>query len=173
MTRSTTRREAFAFSPTCEPTCYKASGEALLLPWEPGRVAIELEKQLGIPLALQAHKVGGVGRWCLNGHLSRSRSWYRVTNQTSAIVRARLTRTLLSLSFLIVLFRATNDPFLRNLDSVLKEKLSTWLGPAYLELRRLTWDSPASVLAKVAEHEVRRNGIFDLHYTCDCLLNWH
>ncbi|GAQ79324.1 malonyl-CoA decarboxylase [Klebsormidium nitens] len=49
--------------------------------------------------------------------------------------------------------RATNDPFLRNLDSVLKEKLSTWLGPAYLELRRLTWDSPASVLAKVAEHE--------------------
>lgn len=55
----------------------------------------------------------------------------------------------------ILRFRATNDPFLRNLDSVLKEKLSTWLGPAYLELRRLTWDSPASVLAKVAEHEVR------------------
>lgn len=42
---------------------------------------------------------------------------------------------------------------LRALDSYLKEKLSTWLSPATLELHQITWDDPASLLEKIVAYE--------------------
>ncbi|KAM5588791.1 hypothetical protein ABKV19_006980 [Rosa sericea] len=42
---------------------------------------------------------------------------------------------------------------LRALDSYLKEKLSTWLSPAALELHQITWDDPASLLEKIVAYE--------------------
>ncbi|OMO52512.1 Malonyl-CoA decarboxylase [Corchorus capsularis] len=46
-----------------------------------------------------------------------------------------------------------NIPSLRALDSYLKEKLSTWLSPAALELHQITWDDPASLLEKIVAYE--------------------
>ncbi|KAA8520133.1 hypothetical protein F0562_014389 [Nyssa sinensis] len=46
-----------------------------------------------------------------------------------------------------------NIASLRALDSYLKEKLITWLSPASLELRQITWDDPASVLEKIVAYE--------------------
>lgn len=46
-----------------------------------------------------------------------------------------------------------NLPSLRSLDSYLKEKLITWLSPAALELHRITWDDPASLLEKIVAYE--------------------
>ena len=43
---------------------------------------------------------------------------------------------------------------MRSLDSDLKEKLATWLSPAVLELHRITWDDPASLLEKIVVYEV-------------------
>lgn len=43
---------------------------------------------------------------------------------------------------------------MRALDSYLKEKLSTWLSPAALELHQITWDDPASLLEKIVAYEV-------------------
>lgn len=42
---------------------------------------------------------------------------------------------------------------LRALDSYLKEKLTTWLSPAALELHQITWDDPASLLEKIVAYE--------------------
>lgn len=39
------------------------------------------------------------------------------------------------------------------MDSYLKEKLSTWLSPAALELHQITWDDPASLLEKIVAYE--------------------
>lgn len=46
-----------------------------------------------------------------------------------------------------------NIPSLRAFDSYLKEKLSTWLSPAALELHQITWDDPASLLEKIVAFE--------------------
>ncbi|KAK4284328.1 hypothetical protein QN277_001179 [Acacia crassicarpa] len=46
-----------------------------------------------------------------------------------------------------------NISSLRALDSYLKEKLSTWLSPAALELHQITWDDPASLLEKIVAYE--------------------
>ncbi|KAM1797157.1 hypothetical protein ACFX11_037304 [Malus domestica] len=46
-----------------------------------------------------------------------------------------------------------NTASLRALDSYLKEKLSTWLSPAALELHQITWDDPASLLEKIVAYE--------------------
>ncbi|KAM1347906.1 hypothetical protein ACFX2H_036781 [Malus domestica] len=46
-----------------------------------------------------------------------------------------------------------NTASLRALDSSLKEKLSTWLSPAALELHQITWDDPASLLEKIVAYE--------------------
>lgn len=46
-----------------------------------------------------------------------------------------------------------NVASLRALDSYLKEKLSTWLSPAALELHQITWDDPASLLEKIVAYE--------------------
>ncbi|PON52145.1 Malonyl-CoA decarboxylase [Parasponia andersonii] len=46
-----------------------------------------------------------------------------------------------------------NFASLRALDSYLKEKLSTWLSPAALELHQITWDDPASLLEKIVAFE--------------------
>nr|TKS05706.1 malonyl-CoA decarboxylase, mitochondrial-like [Populus alba] len=46
-----------------------------------------------------------------------------------------------------------NIASLRALDSCLKEKLSTWLSPAVLELHQITWDDSASLLEKIVTYE--------------------
>ncbi|GAV86557.1 MCD domain-containing protein [Cephalotus follicularis] len=46
-----------------------------------------------------------------------------------------------------------NVASLRALDAYLKEKLSTWLSPAALELHQITWDDPASLLEKIVAYE--------------------
>jgi malonyl-CoA decarboxylase len=52
-----------------------------------------------------------------------------------------------------------DDPALRALDWDLRHLLGTWFDVGFLELRRITWDSPASLLEKLvsyeAVHEVR------------------
>lgn len=54
----------------------------------------------------------------------------------------------------ILYIREENLVSLRALDSYLKEKLSTWLSPAALELHQITWDDPASLLEKIVAYEV-------------------
>ncbi|KAE8733165.1 Malonyl-CoA decarboxylase family protein isoform 2 [Hibiscus syriacus] len=46
-----------------------------------------------------------------------------------------------------------NMASLRAMDSNLKDKLSTWLSPAALELHQITWDDPASLLEKIVAYE--------------------
>ncbi|WP_207478016.1 malonyl-CoA decarboxylase [Arenibaculum pallidiluteum] len=52
-----------------------------------------------------------------------------------------------------------DDPVLRALDWDLRHLLATWFDVGFLELRRITWDSPASLLERLvtyeAVHEVR------------------
>ena len=55
---------------------------------------------------------------------------------------------------ILPLYREENIASLRALDSYLKEKLSTWLSPAALELHQITWDDPASLLEKIVAYEV-------------------
>ncbi|XP_039061782.1 malonyl-CoA decarboxylase, mitochondrial-like [Hibiscus syriacus] len=46
-----------------------------------------------------------------------------------------------------------NIASLRAMDSNLKDKLSTWLTPAALELHQITWADPASLLEKIVAYE--------------------
>ncbi|SDL92084.1 malonyl-CoA decarboxylase [Oryzisolibacter propanilivorax] len=45
------------------------------------------------------------------------------------------------------------DPRLLPLDAELEQLFSTWFDVAFLQLRRLSWDSPASLLEKLIEYE--------------------
>ncbi|KAJ4975192.1 hypothetical protein NE237_000298 [Protea cynaroides] len=54
---------------------------------------------------------------------------------------------------LLAMLEKENNASLRALDSYLKEKLVTWLSPAALELHRITWDYPASLLEKIVAYE--------------------
>ncbi|XP_021295138.1 malonyl-CoA decarboxylase, mitochondrial isoform X2 [Herrania umbratica] len=54
---------------------------------------------------------------------------------------------------ILSILAAENISSLRALDSYLKEKLSTWLSPAALELHQITWDDPASLLEKIVAYE--------------------
>ena len=55
--------------------------------------------------------------------------------------------------------RKKTDPHLNKLDADLKEILSSWFDLGMLDLREITWDSPASLLEKLIEfeavHEIR------------------
>jgi len=48
---------------------------------------------------------------------------------------------------------AREDSTLKVVERDLKDVLISWFDVGFLELRRLTWDSPASVLEKIAEYE--------------------
>ena len=54
---------------------------------------------------------------------------------------------------------AGDDPALRGLGEDLRELLANWFDIGFLELRRITWDSPAALLEKLmayeAVHEIR------------------
>ncbi len=58
-----------------------------------------------------------------------------------------------------LLERTRESPALRPLEADLRELLETWFDLGFLELRRITWDAPASLLEKLgryeAVHEVR------------------
>ncbi|RCX11586.1 malonyl-CoA decarboxylase [Extensimonas vulgaris] len=45
------------------------------------------------------------------------------------------------------------DPRLLPLDAELEQLFSTWFDVAFLELRRITWDDPASLLEKLIQYE--------------------
>jgi malonyl-CoA decarboxylase len=46
-----------------------------------------------------------------------------------------------------------NDPYLRKLDEDLKDILSSWFDIGLLDLKEITWQSPASLLEKLIEYE--------------------
>ena len=48
---------------------------------------------------------------------------------------------------------ATDDPLLQGLELDLKELLASWFDVGFLELHRITWDAPASLLEKLARYE--------------------
>ncbi len=48
---------------------------------------------------------------------------------------------------------AKKDPLLAGLDSDLRDLLSSWFDVGFLDLRRITWRSPALVLEKIATYE--------------------
>lgn len=48
---------------------------------------------------------------------------------------------------------AGSDPYLRGLESDLKELLVSWFDVGFLDLRRITWDSPASLLERLIAYE--------------------
>jgi len=54
---------------------------------------------------------------------------------------------------------ANGDPFLRGLADDLRDLLANWFDIGFLELQRITWDAPASLLEKLmayeAVHEIR------------------
>lgn len=68
------------------------------------------------------------------------------------------------------LLRLSNgDPYLRGLDHDLRDLLSSWFDPGFLDMLRITWDSPAALLEKLiayeAVHEIRSWD--DLHNRLD------
>lgn len=46
-----------------------------------------------------------------------------------------------------------DDPDLASLDEDMRQMLAAWFDVGFLALRRITWDSPASLLEKLAEYE--------------------
>jgi malonyl-CoA decarboxylase len=48
---------------------------------------------------------------------------------------------------------ASTDPYLRGLEADLQELLASWFDVGFLDLRRITWDSPASLLEKLIAYE--------------------
>lgn len=52
------------------------------------------------------------------------------------------------------LLQLTNgDPYLRGLDHDLRDLLASWFDPGFLDLVRITWDSPAALLEKLIAYE--------------------
>lgn len=64
---------------------------------------------------------------------------------------------------------SNGDPYLRGLDHDLRDLLSSWFDPGFLDMLRITWDSPAALLEKLiayeAVHEIRSWD--DLHNRLD------
>jgi malonyl-CoA decarboxylase len=48
---------------------------------------------------------------------------------------------------------ASTNPYLRGLEADLRELLTSWFDVGFLDLRRITWDSPASLLEKLIVYE--------------------
>src|SRR6185436_18324040 len=48
---------------------------------------------------------------------------------------------------------AEDDPALASLDEDMRALLAAWFDVGFLELKRITWDSPASLLEKVTAYE--------------------
>ncbi|MCM8613852.1 malonyl-CoA decarboxylase [Accumulibacter sp.] len=48
---------------------------------------------------------------------------------------------------------APQDPALRSLDRELESRLGAWFDVGFLELQRITWNSPAALLEKLIEYE--------------------
>jgi len=48
---------------------------------------------------------------------------------------------------------ATKDPFFRKLDTDLKNLLLSWFDISLLDLKEITWDSPAALLERLIEYE--------------------
>src|SRR5258708_4101890 len=52
-----------------------------------------------------------------------------------------------------LLAAAEGDPALESLDMDVKALLASWFDVGFLELRRITWDSPGSLLEKLSRYE--------------------
>jgi malonyl-CoA decarboxylase len=103
-------------------------------------------------------------------HLGSLEEWQMETRLRAAVAspRARVIRqigsVLAGVRFLVdaraeVLDHLKEVPELRVLDAELVEQLGAWFEVGFLELRRLTWDTPANILEKLmayeAVHEIR------------------
>jgi len=51
------------------------------------------------------------------------------------------------------LLQHVDDPAMKSLDADLKRLLATWFDVGFLELRHITWDSPAALLEKLIAYE--------------------
>jgi malonyl-CoA decarboxylase len=106
-------------------------------------------------------------------HLGSAQEWQMETRLRAAVAspRARVIRqigaVLAGVRFLVearaeVLEHLKAMPELQVLDAELVEHLGAWFEVGFLELRRLTWDSPANILEKLmayeAVHEIRSWG---------------
>ncbi|KAJ3018237.1 hypothetical protein HKX48_003015 [Thoreauomyces humboldtii] len=54
---------------------------------------------------------------------------------------------------LAILAKEGNDPYLRGLDISLKTQLQAWFGIGFLDLDRITWNTPATILEKIVHYE--------------------
>jgi malonyl-CoA decarboxylase len=52
-----------------------------------------------------------------------------------------------------LLFLCGTDPYLHKLDADLKAILSSWFDVGFMDLKSITWESPASLLEKLIEYE--------------------
>jgi malonyl-CoA decarboxylase len=74
------------------------------------------------------------------------------------------TTTLVIMRSHLLQAQKTNKP-LRAVDSDLRHLFISWFNKGFLEMRRITWDTPASVLEKIIQYEAVHaiNGWDDLH----------
>lgn len=74
----------------------------------------------------------------------------RILTQFNALPQG--VRFLVDLRVDLLRFRK-NNPALASLDRELENRLNTWFDVGFLELRRLTWQSPAALLEKLIQYE--------------------
>lgn len=123
----------------------------------------ELMKQylgLELPAGDNAQENGHGEEWSLSAFYRIERNLRQALKPNYEVLFERLNTHPGGLKFLSIiradilsLLMEENVPSLRALDSYLKDKLSTWLSPANLELHSVTWDDPASLLEKIVAYE--------------------
>ncbi|KAI5672993.1 hypothetical protein M9H77_13357 [Catharanthus roseus] len=123
----------------------------------------ELMKQylsLELPDGDRAQDNGREEEWSLSAFYRIERNLRHALKPNYEVLFERLNKHPGGLKFLSILradilsfLAEQNVASLRALDSYLKEKLSTWLSPANLELHNITWDDPASLLEKIVAYE--------------------
>lgn len=96
--------------------------------------------------------IGGPGQWdaesALRAALRSSR--LRILTQFNALPQG--VKFLVDLRADLLRF-IEHDPALRSLDRELESRLSAWFDVGFLELQRITWNSPAALLEKLIEYE--------------------
>ncbi|XP_056687350.1 uncharacterized protein [Spinacia oleracea] len=119
-----------------------------------------MKQYLGLQLPGDKGEIGDEDDSSLSTFYRTEKNLRHALQPTYEVLFDRLNTHPGGLKFLSVLradilstIREHNTPSLRALDSYLKEKLITWLSPAALELHRITWNDPASLLEKIVAYE--------------------
>ena len=108
-------------------------------------------------LVNQAHAdyqaaIGGDGQWQAESALRNAMrsSRLRILTQFNALPQG--VKFLVDLRADLLRF-LDKDPALRSLDRELESRLSAWFDVGFLELQRITWNSPAALLEKLIQYE--------------------